>query len=174
MEFSLPFLTSDLLSYTPSLNGRLLGYIGLIASILQGGVTRRLPPLLCVRLGVVSCLAAFIILSTTTSEAGLYGAATLLAVTTATVVTGLNALSSLEAGVGETGRKLGGLRGWGQLGRAAGPIAFCSLYWAEGRTVAYRTGATIVAGVVVVVFGLLNSPVKEGGDEKKVEGKKDL
>ncbi|OBT72668.1 hypothetical protein VF21_08547 [Pseudogymnoascus sp. 05NY08] len=100
MEFSLPFMTHDLFHYSAGSNGRLLGYIGLIASILQGGVTRRLPPLVCVRLGVVSCLIAFAILSTTTTVLGLYAASTLLAVTTATVVTGLNALSSFEAGEG--------------------------------------------------------------------------
>ncbi|KAH9437024.1 hypothetical protein MCOR02_012500 [Pyricularia oryzae] len=44
MEFSLPFMTYDLFGYTSAKNGRLLGYIGLVASILQGGVTRRLPP----------------------------------------------------------------------------------------------------------------------------------
>lgn len=32
MEFSLSFLSSDLFAFTPSQNGRLLGYIGLVAS----------------------------------------------------------------------------------------------------------------------------------------------
>ncbi|KAJ9642837.1 hypothetical protein H2199_004358 [Coniosporium tulheliwenetii] len=41
MEFSLPFMTYDLFSYTSAHTGRLLGFIGLVASILQGSVTRR-------------------------------------------------------------------------------------------------------------------------------------
>lgn len=41
MEFSLPFMTYDLFQYNSARNGRLLGYIGLIASIMQGGITRR-------------------------------------------------------------------------------------------------------------------------------------
>jgi MFS family permease len=63
MEFSLPFMTYDLFGYTSARNGRLLGFMGLVASLLQGGVTRRLPPLLSVRIGVVSCLLALFLLA---------------------------------------------------------------------------------------------------------------
>lgn len=114
MEFSLPFMTYDLFAYTSSQSGRLLGFMGLIASILQGSLTRRLHPLRVVQLGVVACAASFFMLGRLTTEAGLYGAATLLAVTTATVVTGLNSLSSFEAAEGERGGKLGNHRSWGK------------------------------------------------------------
>ncbi|KAL8791952.1 MAG: hypothetical protein Q9195_005441 [Heterodermia aff. obscurata] len=97
MEFSFPFMTYDLFTYSSSQSGKLLGYIGLVASILQGSVTRRLHPLSVVKLGVVACAASFFVLGRLTTERGLYGAATLLAVATATVVTGLNSLSSFEA-----------------------------------------------------------------------------
>jgi hypothetical protein len=158
MEFSLPFMTHDLFSLTPSSNGRLLGYMGLIASLLQGGVTRRLPPLTSVKLGVVSCLAAFFLLARISSLSGLYAAATLLAVTTATVVTGLNSLSSFEAGADERGEKLGNLRSWGQIGRATGPLAFCTLYWWAGREVAYLVGGMGMLAVAGVVFAGLKTP----------------
>lgn len=115
MEFSFPFMTYDLFGYTSSQAGKLLGFIGLIASILQGTVTRRLHPLRVVQVGVVACAASFFLLGRLTSEASLYGAATLLAVTTATVVTGLNSLSSLEAAESERGGKLGNHRSWGML-----------------------------------------------------------
>ena len=114
MEFSLPFMTYDLFAYTSSQSGKLLGFMGLIAAILQGSVTRRLHPLRVVQLGVVACAASFFMLGRLTSEAGLWGAATLLAVTTATVVTGLNSLSSFEAAEGERGGKLGNHRSWGK------------------------------------------------------------
>lgn len=113
MEFSLTFLTYDLFSYDSKLNGRLLGFIGLVASLLQGGVTRRISPLRAVQLGVVAATAAFFMLSTLKSEGALYGAAALLAVTSATVVTGLNSLSSFEAAAGETGGRLGNHRSFG-------------------------------------------------------------
>ena len=114
MEFSLPFMTYDLFSYGSSQSGRLLGFMGLIASILQGSVTRRLRPLRVVQLGVVSCAASFFMLSRLRSEGQLYGAASLLAVTSGTVVTGLNSLSSFEAEADERGSKLGNHRSFGE------------------------------------------------------------
>lgn len=172
MEFSLPFMTFDLFSYTSGKNGRLLGYVGLVASILQGGVTRRLPPLTSVRLGVAACLLAFILLGSISSSSGLYLAATFLAVTSATVVTGLNALSSFEANEGERGGKLGILRSWGQIGRGLGPVLFTSVYWWAGREVAYRIGAVGIAGVCLFVFLGLKTPP---GSIKRVDtAKKEL
>ena len=176
MEFSLPFMTYDLFQYTSAKNGRLLGFVGLVASILQGGVTRRLPPLLSVRIGVLSCLAAFVLLARISTVSGLYLAATGLATTSATVVTGLNALSSFEAGESERGGKLGILRSWGQLGRGLGPVLFTSVYWWAGREAAYAMGALGLVGVSsLVLFGLKTPPgsvqskpgPKAVADEKK-------
>ncbi len=158
MEFSLPFMTYDLFGYTSARNGRLLGFMGLVASLLQGGLTRRLPPLLSVRLGVVSCLLAFFLLARINTIGGLYAATTLLAVTTATVVTGLNALSSFEAGENERGGKLGNLRSWGQLGRGLGPLLFTSVYWWAGREVAYSIGGMGVLAVSMIAFFGLETP----------------
>lgn len=167
MEFSLPFMTYDLFGYTSARNGRLLGYMGLVASILQGGVTRRLPPLLSVKIGVVSCLLALLLLARIDSVTGLYAATTLLAVTTATVVTGLNALSSFEAGEDERGGKLGNLRSWGQLGRGVGPLLFTSVYWWAGRELAYTIGGMGVLGVSMIVFFGLKTPA--GTEGKKIK-----
>ncbi|KAL8969402.1 MAG: hypothetical protein Q9197_004368 [Variospora fuerteventurae] len=158
MEFSFPFMTYDLFAYTPSQSGKLLGFIGLLASILQGGVTRRLPPLRAVQVGVISCAASFFLLGRLTTEASLWAAASLLAVTTATVVTGLNTLSSFEAAASERGGKLGNHRSWGQVGRAMGPLLFCTLYWWAGRDVAYAIGGAGMLGVVALVFGGLKAP----------------
>jgi len=167
MEFSLPFMTYDLFGYTSALNGRLLGFMGLVASILQGGVTRRLPPLLSVRIGVVSCLFALLLLARIDSVKGLYLASTLLAVTTATVVTGLNALSSFEAGENERGGKLGNLRSWGQVGRGIGPLLFTSIYWWAGREVAYTIGGMGVLAVSTIAFFGLKTP--KGTEGKKIK-----
>jgi predicted MFS family arabinose efflux permease len=160
MEFSLPFMTYDLFSYGSKQSGRLLGYIGLVASILQGGVVRRMQSLRVVQMGVISCAGAFFILGRLTTERELYIAATLLAVTSSTVVTGLNSLSSFEAGSEERGEKLGNHRSFGQAGRALGPLIFCTLYWWAGRNVAYMIGGTGMVGVVALVYGGLRSPKK--------------
>lgn len=158
MEFSLPFMTYDLFSYGSAQSGKLLGFIGIIASILQGSVTRRLHPLRVVQTGIVACLAAFILLGRLQSEKELYAAAALLAVTSATVVTGLNSLSSFEAGASERGSRLGSHRSWGQIGRSLGPLGFCTLYWWAGRDTAYSIGAAGMLGVAALAFGLLKIP----------------
>lgn len=172
MEFSLPFMTYDLFGYSSAKNGRLLGFVGLVASLLQGGVTRRLPPLMCVKIGVVACLIAFVLLGQLTSVSMLYVAAACLATTSATVVTGLNALASFEAKEAERGGKLGVLRSWGQVGRGLGPMLFTSVYWWAGRDIAYGLGAVGIAGVTAIVFGGLRSP--PGSEKVKAKaGKKE-
>lgn len=162
MEFSLSFLiTSVMYPDHPSpskLNGRFLGFIGLVASVLSGALVRRLPPLTNVKIGVVSCTAAFFILSIVQSSGQLYAAGTLLAITSSTVVTGLNALGSFEAKESNRGELLGALRSWGQFGRALGPIVFCTIFWWLGRETAYRIGGTCMVVVVALVFGTLKSP----------------
>ncbi|KAH0548170.1 hypothetical protein GP486_008108 [Trichoglossum hirsutum] len=168
MEFSLPFMTYDLFAYGSSQSGRLLGFIGLTASLLQGSFTRRSPPLRVVQTGVVSCAASFFLLARVQTQGMLYIAAALLAVTSATVVTGLTSLASFEAGVQERGGKLGNHRSWGQVGRATGPLIFCTLYWWAGREVAYITGGVGMLGVCGLVFGALRAP--PGTDRKAPKG----
>ncbi|OAP57806.1 hypothetical protein AYL99_08544 [Fonsecaea erecta] len=162
MEFSLPFLiTSVLFPDNPSpskLNGRLLGFVGLIASLLQGTIVRRLPPLTVVKSGVVSSTLAFFLLSRIDNLTGLYCAGALLAVTSATVVTGLNSLGSFEARESNRGKVLGALRSWGQFGRALGPIVFCSLFWWAGRETAYLIGGSAMLAVTFLVFTMLKAP----------------
>lgn len=163
MEFSLPFLSATLHTANPqtspsALNGRLLSMMGLIASLLQGTLVRRLPPLTTVRIGVVACAISFFLLARAATLTDLYIAGAFLAVTSATVVTGLNSLGSLEAKEGERGVVLGRLRSWGQVGRAMGPLLFCSLFWWVGREVAYMTGGVVMCGVVLAVFGGLRAP----------------
>ena len=158
LEFSLSFLCADLFAYTSSQNGRLLGFIGLIASLLQGGVTRRIHPLRAVQAGVLSACVAFALLSRLQSEGVLYIAAACLAATSATVVTGLNGLASFEAEEGKRGEVLGAHRSWGQVGRTLGPLIFCTLYWWAGREVAYQVGLVGMLAVAALVFGGLKMP----------------
>lgn len=172
MEFSLPFMTYDLFQYTSANNGRLLGFVGIVSAVLQGGVTRRLSPLLNVKIGVVSCLIAFMMLGFLNNVYLLYVAAAFLATTSATVVTHLNALSSFEASEDERGGKLGMLRSWGQLGRGLGPVLFTSVYWWVGRGAAYGMGAVGIACVSLAVFlGLKSPPGSEKGSKQAAEKK---
>jgi predicted MFS family arabinose efflux permease len=168
LEFSLPFLTTTLYSdqakcINPSaLNGRLLSLMGLIASLLQGTVVRRLPPIMNIRIGVVACAISFFLLARVSSIKGVYVAGIFLAITSATVVTGINSLGSLMASEDERGLVLGRLRSWGQVGRAVGSLFFCSLFWWVGRGVAYTTGGVMMMGVAVAAFTILQSPQGSG------------
>ena len=158
MEFSLPFMTYDLFSYGSKQSGRLLGYIGLVASFLQGGVVRRMHPLRVVQLGVAACAGAFFMLGSLKTERELYIAATLLAITSSTVVTGLNSLSSFEASADQRGEKLGNHRSFGQAGRALGPLIFCTVYWWMGRNTAYVMGGSGMVAVCGLAFAAIKAP----------------
>ncbi|CEL63751.1 Major facilitator superfamily domain-containing protein 10 OS=Homo sapiens GN=MFSD10 PE=2 SV=1 [Rhizoctonia solani AG-1 IB] len=118
VEFTLTFLTFDLLDWNNSQNGRLLGLIGVFSALLQGGYVRRATSKVgesaFARRGMVSCAAAMIILSMVphmvrgvggnkvtstdirTAVGLLHAAAALLSFTSATVVTSLTALASLQ------------------------------------------------------------------------------
>ena len=183
LEFSLPFLLSTILQSSPetdpsqqsnpsALSGRLLGFIGLIASILQGSIVRRLPSLLLVRIGLFTCALAFYLLSTPNltlnAPTTIYIACALLATTSATVVTSLNSLTSAEGSAADRGKILGKLRSWGQLGRALGPLLFCTLFWWAGRQTAYLVGATCMFGLLGLTVVGLREP---GGSSDSKKGK---
>ncbi|KAF9149762.1 hypothetical protein BG015_008422 [Linnemannia schmuckeri] len=211
MEFTLTFLTFHLFDFSHMQQGALLGYIGILSSLLQGGYVRRrahivgekrmvLQGMVAAALGLgsialvsggggsaattllggKSVLPGYVIeaiswldtqeWSRKTRMWGLYAGATGLAVTSATVVNCLTSLASLVCDMGSNdsllspssssttvtttkkqpigkGLALGRFRSWGQLGRAAGPIAACSLYWIlpEVRKLPIRTRAAASA-----------------------------
>ncbi|GAA5892788.1 hypothetical protein JCM6882_000580 [Rhodosporidiobolus microsporus] len=110
-EFTLTFLTHNFFSFSNLQNGRLLGFIGILSSLLQGGYVRRRAstPSRTASLalsGVRTCaislflLAALPHLASTGKEGGakqaLWAAAAGLAFVSATVVNSLNALASFE------------------------------------------------------------------------------
>ncbi|QRV73142.1 major facilitator superfamily transporter [Ceratobasidium sp. AG-Ba] len=118
VEFTLTFLSFDLLDWNNTQNGRLLGLIGIFSALLQGGYVRRATAVVgepaFVRRGMISCAGALIILSWmphlirgSGGKAGtqgdvraavgmLHAAAALLSFTSATVVSSLTALASLQ------------------------------------------------------------------------------
>ncbi|KAF5390712.1 hypothetical protein D9757_002686 [Collybiopsis confluens] len=170
VEFTLTFLTFDcdciyFLHVDPRLtplfytvfdwnnkqNGLLIGSIGIISALLQGGYVRRATAKVgegsMARRGVFSCVMGFIFLaimpnyvSTNLKMAHrlLYLGATCLAFTSATVVNSLTAYASLQCDEGgfdpttgkpakvhpqlAKGKALGNFRSSGQLGRAVGPL----------------------------------------------------
>ncbi|KAH8830449.1 major facilitator superfamily domain-containing protein [Flagelloscypha sp. PMI_526] len=151
VEFTLTFLTFDLFDWSNKQNGMLIGSIGILSALLQGGYTRRatsrVGEVKMARRGVTTCFVGFILLGLlprwveadpNTSLRLLQGAAACLAFTSATVVNSLTAAASLQCDEGgkdpvtgkpleehphlAKGKALGRFRSAGQLGRAIGPL----------------------------------------------------
>ncbi|KAJ8658240.1 hypothetical protein O0I10_005922 [Lichtheimia ornata] len=162
MEFTLVFLTFDVLDYTNMQQGKLLAYMGILSALLQGGYVRRrvqkLGEKALVLQGMVSCTIGLVCLgvmssssmSTTSSVRWLYAGVSCLALTTGTVVNCLTGLASLQCQDDKAkdthpllakGRALGEFRSSGQLGRALGPISACGLYWIAGPQRCYAAAA---------------------------------
>ncbi|KAF9560774.1 hypothetical protein EC968_005991 [Mortierella alpina] len=208
MEFTLTFLTFHLFDFSHMQQGALLGYIGIMSSLLQGGYVRRRAHKVGEKRMVLQGMAAAAIglgcialvsgggstLEGTTGQSifrsvelwlnahewsqktrmwGLYAGATGLAVTSATVVNCLTSLASLVCDMGSDedsndgagtssgtrgkkyqpigkGLALGRFRSWGQLGRASGPIAACSLYWRVGPLACYGVASLAVATITLL------------------------
>ncbi|GLB33913.1 putative MFS DHA1 sub-family protein [Lyophyllum shimeji] len=178
MEFTLTFLTFDLLDWTNRQNGTLIGSIGIISALLQGGYVRRATSKIgegvMARRGISSCalglmlLAAFPRYVSTNPKLAmglLQGGAVCLAFTSATVVNSLTAFASLqcdEGGVDDVtgkpveehpdltkGKALGQFRSSGQLGRAIGPLLACASYWTFGPSVTYGASALAMLAISV-------------------------
>ncbi|KAH9844234.1 MFS general substrate transporter [Rhodofomes roseus] len=169
VEFTLTFLTFDLFDWNNRQNGALIGSIGVVSALLQGGYVRRAIPKvgegIMARRGISSCALGLVLLSavpvladtrTSASVTLLRGAAICLAFTSATVVNSLTSYASLQCdeGVDEDtgkpveehpelakGKALGKFRSSGQLGRALGPLLACASYWTFGPSVTYAVGA---------------------------------
>ncbi|GAA98850.1 uncharacterized protein L969DRAFT_50871 [Mixia osmundae IAM 14324] len=172
-EYTLTFLAYDLFAYSNAKNGRLLGFIGLLSALLQGGYVRRAAvkkgSAYLAKTGISSSGLAMVLLcllpaladtSPRASALCLYAAAAALAYTSATVVNSLNTLASLECDesmqkdaqpkdVIPKGEALGRMRSAGQLGRTLGPLLATSTYWLLGPAKCY--GAFAV-GLLVVRF----------------------
>lgn len=127
--------------WSNSENGRLLATMGILSALLQGGytrtATRKIGEGVMARRGVISCAISFILISSLpylqyhTASRVIYAAAVFLAFTSATVVSSLTSLASLQcddevsndgASPLAKGRALGQFRSSGQLGRAIGPL----------------------------------------------------
>ncbi|KAI0939208.1 hypothetical protein AcV5_000691 [Taiwanofungus camphoratus] len=169
VEFTLTFLTFDLFDWNNKQNGALIGTIGIISALLQGGYVRRAIPKIgegmMTRRGISSCAVGLVLLTilphmvsnhATIAVRLLQGAAICMAFTSATVVNSLTSWASLQCddGVDEDtgkpieehpqlakGKALGQFRSSGQLGRAIGPLLACASYWTFGPSVTYAVSA---------------------------------
>ncbi|KAG6831131.1 hypothetical protein H0H92_012556 [Tricholoma furcatifolium] len=181
MEFTLTFLTFDqlaVLDWNNKQNGMLIGSIGIMSALLQGGYVRRATSKIgegvMARRGVLSCALGLFLLAVfplcVSGKPGLalkllQGGSVCLAFTSATVVNALTAFASLqcdEGGIDDVtgkpleehpqltkGRALGQFRSSGQLGRAIGPLLACASYWTFGPSVTYAVSGLAMLTIAV-------------------------
>jgi len=189
IEFTLTFLTFDLFDWNNRQNGALIGSIGVISALIQGGYVRRakgnivmgLPVM--ARRGVSSCAIGLVMLAilpqlvannTTAAVRLLQGAAVCLAFTSATVVNSLTSYASLQCDEGvhqdtgkpsaehpqlAKGKALGQFRSSGQLGRALGPLLACASYWSFGPSTTYAISAAAMLSLSFSMKTLTNPKV---------------
>jgi MFS family permease len=170
MEFTLVFFTFDIFDYTNMQQGRLLGFIGIMSSLIQGGYVRRkahsVGEKMVILQGVVACtcgLSMFTILALLRDSVSLlYAGAFFFAVTSGTVVSCLTSLASMQCTDSDPrlakGHALGVFRSRGQLGRALGPMIACGVYWAYGPVVCYGLGSICMFIVTTVVVAFVPQP----------------
>ncbi|KAI9009929.1 major facilitator superfamily domain-containing protein [Phycomyces nitens] len=164
MEFTLVFLTFDVLDYSHMQQGKLLGTMGIMSSLIQGGYVRRKVQVVgekaLVIQGMVACVVGLGCLAITAlrvQQAWLYCGVCFLAFTSGTVVNCLTSLASLQCDDDHAennrlakGRALGEFRSFGQLGRALGPVSACGLYWMTGPVCCYSAGAIVMTTIAIL------------------------
>ncbi|KAJ2450292.1 hypothetical protein EV183_004386 [Coemansia sp. RSA 2336] len=164
MEYTLTFLTHDKFAFSNGQQGRLLGFIGILSTLLQGMWVRRHRGKSAhkdkdmVVKGMLACSAGLLCIAYCTAvKSGstllLWMGAVGFAVASATVVNCLNSMVSLINDV-ETGKRLGDFRSAGQIGRSMGPLFACSVYWLLGSRFCYLVGsaAVFVISLLFIAF----------------------
>ncbi|CCO27623.1 Major facilitator superfamily domain-containing protein 10 AltName: Full=Tetracycline transporter-like protein [Rhizoctonia solani AG-1 IB] len=160
VEFTLTFLTFDLLDWNNSQNGRLLGLIGVFSALLQGGYVRRATSKVgesaFARRGMCDEEISAKNTLSTTSTSPSHTEPEKLAKTGVTETVSASGVSSAHNNITpvnnpnkiSTGRALGEFRSSGQLGRAIGPLLACIAYWTVGPSVTYSATAIAMCALI--------------------------
>lgn len=148
MEFTLTFLALERLHYTPAKNATLFVYIGVILTLIQGGVVRRKAHSVGEKkmalMGLGCVLPGLLILGNAFSAVTLYLGLTFLAIGSAMAIPCLTSLVSLYTPREAQGRSIGAFRSLGALSRAIGPFIGSILYWRMGSQAAYMVSAALL------------------------------
>lgn len=147
MEFTLTFLTHLRFKFDSMQQGKMFLFIGIIMTVLQGGVVRRLKPgteKSTATKGLLVIIPSFIIIGLSKSLFSLYIGLGLYALSTAFVVPCMTTSISKYGGDHQKGAIMGVFRSLGSLGRAIGPIFGSFLYWSLGPELSYSLGGLLL------------------------------
>jgi MFS family permease len=158
MEFTLAFLTTSRLDFDPMDNAYMFIFVGLTIALVQGGLVRRLSPILgegkLGRLGVMLTIPGFLIVGLTHSTGQLYLGLGFLSVGSALVMPSLSALASRLSPAASQGLSLGVFRSLGSAARAAGPIIGGGLFFSWASEAPYFLGAAFLLIPLVLLRGI--------------------
>ncbi len=168
-EFTLTFLAAERLHYTAEQNVFIFLFVGFVLIGVQGGLVRRLAPVLGEKpLAVVGLLAGFLALGLLGMSQGVstfYGGLALLGLGIGLVSPTLSALASLYSGADVQGGALGTFRSAGSLARAIGPLAAASVFWRFGSQFAYLSAMLLMTLPLLLALTLPEPPATEKAPE---------
>ncbi|ORX63632.1 hypothetical protein DL89DRAFT_298231 [Linderina pennispora] len=160
MEYTLTFLTHDKFDFSNAQQGKLLGFIGIVSTVIQGGYVRRVKSRsgsrdkALVAQGMAGCALGLLSIAICAFKAE---------------ATGYSAPSwwlwagsfGFAQGMApkDTGKRLGDFRSAGQIGRALGPMLRAA--------VCYLIGAIAVAAITTVFVSTIPSTITRGAAKAK-------
>jgi len=157
MEQTFRLFTEDEFQMSVAGTGRVLGLVGIVAAVVQGGLigrlTQRFGELHLLRVGIGTLAVAFVLMGTSPRFASsallaLFIAAALTALGSGLSTPSLSSLVSRRAGVNAQGVSLGALQSASALARTLGPATGGLVYQVLGHSAPYLAGA---AGFVVAL-----------------------
>jgi MFS family permease len=168
MEFTLTFLATDRLGFTPRDNGLMFVFVGTISAVLQGGYVRRVSPRMGPKRMAVHGLAFSVPGMLLIGLGGampngwiLFGGLALLAAGVAQTAPCLTALASVYGPPEEQGQILGVFRSAGALARAVGPLAGSIAYWRLGGGFTYLLAGLFILLPLLITMSLPKSTAHE-------------
>uniref|UniRef100_A0A1I8N9P3 Major facilitator superfamily (MFS) profile domain-containing protein n=1 Tax=Musca domestica TaxID=7370 RepID=A0A1I8N9P3_MUSDO len=147
LEFTVTFLMYHKFGYTSMDQAKMFLTTGIIMTILQGSVVRRLPEKDIKNYAVFSLyllIPAFAIVGIAHCTCMLYIGMILYAISTAFTVTCLTTLVSKYGNDDQKGSVLGIFRSLGALARAMGPVVGCIAFWCIGSKLTYVSGGLLL------------------------------
>ncbi|XP_037730603.1 major facilitator superfamily domain-containing protein 10 [Drosophila subpulchrella] len=147
LEFTVTFLMYHKFGYTSMDQAKMFLTTGVIMTLLQGSVVRRLPEAKIKSYAIFSLyliVPAFVLVGLADGSGMLYAGMTLFAISTAFAVTCLTTLVSKYGNDDQKGSVLGIFRSLGALARALGPVVGCIAFWCVGSRITYIAGGLLL------------------------------
>ncbi|HMF40880.1 MAG TPA: MFS transporter [Polyangia bacterium] len=164
MEQTFALFTADGFGMSVAATGHIFAIVGTVGAIVQGGLVRRLAPvvgearLVHIGLGVQSAAFALLGLSPTFGAWGklaLYASAGLIALGNGLTTPSLPAFASRRATAATQGVTLGALQSAAALARGAGPLVGGALYAAINPSAPYLIGAAGMLAAALLALARL-------------------